>query len=1175
LWAKTELPLHLTGLKIAGFKSFVDPVDVPIEEGLTGIVGPNGCGKSNLLEALRWAMGATSARAMRGGEMDDLIFSGTEARPAREMAEVTLLLDNRDRGAPAEFNDEDLVEIRRLLRRGAGSSYKINGRTVRAKDVQLLFADASTGANSPALVRQGQISELIGAKPQNRRRILEEAAGIGGLAARRHEAELKLKAAEENLTKLADIMAEVEKQANSLKRQASKARKYRALSEEIGALEARLGAARWRGAVVETAEARKALEAAKADEQKTVSAAARTTTAELEARTGLEPLRAAEAQVAGHLGVIKLQLARIEAERDAAKEAVARLDRDITRLIEETTRETVQRDDATARAERAAAGLAALPPEDAEAQAARETELAADVDAAMAQLQTFEQEADQKRVALARAEAEAQAAQAAVKREDERHARLSGDLAKAQQEFAAIGDKATLDKALKDARARHVDAEARAQAAQSALAAAMRAVDEARALEARLTQPLLAAERKVGELEAELKGLDRLLRQVAATSAPPVMDGVHAPGLERAIAAALDDDLDAPADTASPVHWSGQHGDIAARLPDGATPLSELVKAPAELHARLTQCGLVDRAQGSALVTQLRTGQSLVSREGDLWRWDGFVRTADAPLTSAEKLEQRARRAALVPEIAAAAKERDAASAERNKASQQLTDAEMTLMAARKNVPELTRAAAQAHEAAIRAEQDVERLSLRGAALKETIQRVTAERDIAAQALSVAKSALAAAPSDKDRDVLAKLAEQVKTARDAERNAAAALDAFLREMERAAAMRAALTRDQDEWLARTSEAAGRLAAISHDLGEARSDYAKGKDQPAALQTRLDDLAAGLEAAERTRRAAADRLAEGEASLREAEMATRATREASAQARETLVRAEARLEAAVRREAEIAEQVRAAFEQELDELEARVTAILSAAKAAREEHGDADTADTEDHSNDAHVLDTRLAQLRRERDQLGAVNMEADEQLTEISKRMGFQVEERDDLSAAIGRLREGIDALNMDGRQRLVDAFQMVNSHFGSLFTALFGGGHAELRLTESEDPLDAGLEIYASPPGKRLGQLSLMSGGEQALTATALIFAVFLSRPAPICVLDEVDAPLDDANVDRFCRLLEEMRTRTETRFVIITHNAVTMSRMDRLFGVTMQERGVSRLVSVDLQAAERLAAA
>jgi len=1171
---KTGTALHLTGLKIAGFKSFVDPVDVPIEEGLTGIVGPNGCGKSNLLEALRWAMGATSARAMRGGEMDDLIFSGTEARPAREMAEVTLLLDNRDRGAPAEFNGEDTIEIRRMLRRGAGSSYRINGRTVRAKDVQLLFADASTGANSPALVRQGQISELIGAKPQNRRRILEEAAGIGGLAARRHEAELKLKAADENLAKLADIMAEVEKQANALKRQASKARKYRALSEEISALEARLGAARWRGAVIEAAEARKALEAAKVQEQQAVSAMARATAAELEARTAIEPLRAAESDAAGRLGVIKLQLARIEAERDAAKEAVARLERDITRLIEETTRETVQRDDAAARAERATAGIAALPPEDAAAQARREAELAAAVDAAMAQLQTFEQEADQRRTALARAEAEAAAAQAAVKREEERHSRLVNELAKAQQELASIGDPAKLEAALKEARARHVDLEAKAQTAQSTLATAMRAADEARALEARLTPPLLAAERKVGELESELKGLDRLLRQVAVASAPPVMDGVKAPGLERAIAAALDDDLDAPADVSSPVHWSGTHGDIGAQLPDGATPLSDLVEAPAELHVRLTQCGLVDRAVGSSLVTRLMPGQSLVSREGDLWRWDGFVRTADAPLTSAEKLEQRARRAALVPEIAAAVKERDAAAAVRSKASQQLTDAEITLMAARKHVPELTRAAAQAHEAAIRAEQDVERLSLRGAALKDGAARMAAERDIAAQAVAAAKSALGAAPTEKDRDTLAALGEKVKAARDAERNTASAFDAFLRETERAAAMRAALSRDKDEWLARASEAAGRLAAIAHDLEQARADHAQTRDQPATLETRMSELAAASETADTARREAADALAEAEGALRQAEMGTRACREASSSARETLVRSEARLEASIRREAEIAEQVRAAFDQELDELERRVTAILEQSRAARAEHGDADLPE-EETANDAHVLDTRLAQLRRERDQLGAVNMEADEQLTEISKRMGFQVEERDDLAAAIAKLREGIDALNMDGRQRLVDAFQLVNSHFGSLFTALFGGGHAELRLTESEDPLDAGLEIYASPPGKRLGQLSLMSGGEQALTATALIFAVFLSRPAPICVLDEVDAPLDDANVDRFCRLLEEMRTRTETRFVIITHNAVTMSRMDRLFGVTMQERGVSRLVSVDLQAAERLAAA
>jgi len=1167
--------LHLIGLKIAGFKSFVDPVDVPIEDGLTGIVGPNGCGKSNLLEALRWSMGATSARAMRGGEMDDLIFSGSEARPAREMAEVTLLLDNAERSAPAEFNEEDRIEIRRMLRRGAGSSYKINGRTVRAKDVQLLFADASTGANSPALVRQGQISELIGAKPQNRRRILEEAAGIGGLAARRHEAELKLKAADENLTRLAEIMTEVERQANALKRQASKARKYRALSEEIAALEARLGAARWRGAVEETVAARAALEAAKSNEQKNVSVVTRASTAELEARAAIEPLRAAEADAAGRLGVIKLQLARLEAERDAARQSAARLERDITRLVEDTTRETVQLDDAVARGERAIAAIAQLPPDDPKAQAAREAELSAAVDAATAELQTLEAEADKRRTALARAEAEAAAAQAAVKREDDRHTRLANDLKKAQADLVALGDAAKMDVALKDARARHADAEKKAQAAQANLAAASRAVDDARALEARLTPTLLAAERKAGELQSELAGLDRLLRDVAINPAhPPVIEGIRAPGLERALAAALSEDLDAPTSSEAPAHWSGRANIDSATLPDGATPLSDLVQAPDQLRARLAQCGVVDRTQGASLITQLKLGQRLVSREGDLWRWDGFIRRSEAPLPAAEKLEQRARRQQLQSEIKTAVTARDAAAAERAKASSQLTEAEVTLMAARRNVPELSRAATQAHEAALRAEQDVERLSLKGAALNDNIRRLTSELDIAAQALATAKSALAAAPSTEDRTALTELSDKVRRSRDAERATAAALDGFIREAERAAATRLALTRDRDEWHARASEASGRLGAIGHDLAEARAAFELAKDQPAAIQQKLDDLSASSETAEATRREAADTLAEAEASLRETEIAARAARDASSSARETLVRAESRLEAAIRREVEIAEQVRAAFDQDLEELEARVQAVLAAARAARAEHGDAD-APAEEAAADAHALDTRLAQLRRERDQLGAVNMEADEQLTEISKRMGFQIEERDDLVAAIARLREGIDALNMDGRQRLVDAFHQVNGHFTSLFTALFGGGHAELRLTESDDPLDAGLEIYASPPGKRLGALSLMSGGEQALTATALIFAVFLSRPAPICVLDEVDAPLDDANVDRFCRLLEEMRTRTATRFIIITHNAVTMSRMDRLFGVTMQERGVSKLVSVDLQAAERLVAA
>lgn len=298
--------MQLKELRIAGFKSFVDPEAVPVRPGLTGIVGPNGCGKSNLLEAMRWAMGANSAKAMRGGEMDDLIFSGAAGRPARELAEVTLVLDNSARTAPPEFNSSDTLEIMRRLKRGAGSSYKLNGRTVRGKDIKLLFADASTGANSPSLVRQGQISELIGSKPQNRRRILEEAAGIAGLNTRRHEAELKLRGAETNLERLTEVSAEVERQLESLKRQARKARKYKELSARISALEAFLAHLKWHTAKADQETAAVSLARAKTEVERLTREAAVAETKRLQASEGIGPLRTAEAVASGKLGQARI-----------------------------------------------------------------------------------------------------------------------------------------------------------------------------------------------------------------------------------------------------------------------------------------------------------------------------------------------------------------------------------------------------------------------------------------------------------------------------------------------------------------------------------------------------------------------------------------------------------------------------------------------------------------------------------------------------------------------------------------------------------------------------------------------------------------------------------------------------------------------------------------------------
>ncbi len=1155
--------MQFVGLKIAGFKSFVDLVEVPIEPGLTGVVGPNGCGKSNLLEALRWVMGATSARAMRGGEMDDLIFSGSEGRPAREHAEVSLLLDNSQRTAPAELNDADEIEVRRTLRRGAGSTYRINGRTVRAKDVQLLFADASTGSNSPALVRQGQISELIGAKPENRRRILEEAAGIGGLAARRHEAELKLQAAEANLGQLNEIMAEIEKQSATLRRQAARAVRYRALSEEISLLETRLWAARWRNAADEAESARRNLESTRTEEAEAIETLARASTVELNARNHINPLRDQEAEAAGYLGGLRLKLARLEVERDAAGGMLIRLEADVNRLAAELARLEGEREAASTKVDEARRELEALPAEDPDMMSAALLAARSRTEAAAAALIEAERAMNARRSEAAAARAVALAARQSAAREQARAAKLLQDIVNLETELHSLGSSQPLVEALRRAETASGTANARFEQLQKESDELAASAQSAKTAEEELTPRLDSAGNRLRALEAELTGLDRLLRETDTRHIRPVMEDIETQGLERALAAALDADLEAPVDPRASMFWSEREIADGPPLPDGAVALNELIVAPPALTARLRQCGLVPSDAGDELQIMLLPGQRLVSREGDLWRWDGFVRRAEAPLQAAEKLAQRARRKEVRKELILARREFETARDARQAQASVRRELEEKAGLARNAVPQAARNVQTTREAVLRAEQDIERLDLRSAGIRDNLARLHGERTAAETAVDAALRA-AAAESDQDlSSQMQSLEQSVRDLKAEELQATSAWDNMALRQDQARLRRRTLERERDDATSRSREILVRLKACEADTLASRKARDDAAPQLEAIVRTIGTLADETIAAERRRNEAADACAEGERALRTAESEVRAARDGLSRTRERLARCEANLEAALRREIETSQAARAAFDCSLEQLEAKTISVPGP-------HPGQPPAPV-----DLGELDQALARLRRERDGLGAVNMEADRELEDIARRLDRQTADRDDLSGAIARLREGVHELNAEGRTRLLEAFRAVNDHFRSLFTALFEGGEAELRLTDSEDPLDAGLEIYACPPGKRLGTLGLMSGGEQALTAAALIFAVFLSRPAPVCVLDEVDAPLDDSNVDRFCRLLDEMRRRTRTRFVVITHNAVTMSRMDRLFGVTMQERGVSRLVSVDLEAAERLAAA
>ena len=1141
-------------LRLVGFKSFVDPAEVHIEPGLTGVVGPNGCGKSNVLEGLRWVMGANSAKAMRGQGMDDVIFAGAANRPPRNHAEVQLTIDNAQRKAPQPFTDSPMLEVSRRIDRGQGSTYRINGKEVRARDVQLLFADASTGANSPALVRQGQISELIAAKPQNRRRILEEAGGVAGLHTRRHEAELRLKAAETNLDRLDDIGRELETTLTRLKREARQAEKYKKISAEIRALQAALLFVRWNDARL-AAEAATA-ELAEADRAvlEATTASGRAQTAALNAQEALKPAREEDAVAGALLHRASLERDRLDMAEQAARAEVDRLTAEAARIAADIERETAMAGDAEGELARLSTALEALQAE-ITAAPARGPELDAALEAAEADRKAADAEVERVAGAVASVEARVNAESARKRDAEARVARAEAQLASARSELEALGplesaEIATARSALETAQAELATARSAVESAEAARGDHARAEQEARTA-------ARAAEDRLGRLQTEARGLAQLLVQ-GRREHPPALDSVQADkGYEAALAAALGDDLDAALDARAAAYWAGASIPSPA-WPEGVEPLADHVSAPDQLKARLALCGVADSDRIESLAAALPVGARLVTQAGDLWRWDGFVQRAEAPRPAAVRLAQRTRLTELENEIDAGKPALERAQAELKAATEAFRAAEESVRTARLVPFALDKALTAARDRVEALGRDQARKEARAQALTETVARLTTELEAARTALAEAQGSDAPSETlDGLRAELGAARTTAEAARGASATARVERDAEARDRAGRQARLDGLTRERDSWAGRARESKTRISALEKDAEKTAARLKAAADAPAQLATQRSSLLDALTTAETRRKAAADTLATAESQASEADRAARAAEAATASARETRAGLTARAEAAGEKLAEA-------------EANVRETAQMSP-----EELGRKLTDDAIARPPDAAGAESLLFGLEREREALGAVNLRAEDEAGEYGERLQTMKVERSDLTSAIAKLRDGIDELNAEGRERLVAAFDIINDNFKALFEALFGGGQAELKLVESDDPLEAGLEIYACPPGKRLSVMSLMSGGEQALTAAALIFAVFLANPAPVCVLDEVDAPLDDANVDRFCRMLDEMRKRTDTRFIVITHNPVTMSRMDRLYGVTMPERGVSQLVSVDLQQAEEIVAA
>lgn len=1154
--------MHITQLKLLGFKSFVEPTELLIRPGLTGVVGPNGCGKSNLLEALRWVMGETSYKAMRGGAMDDVIFSGTQQRPARNNAEVTITIDNKARTAPAEFNNEDLLEIVRTIARGDGSSYKVNGRDVRAKDIKLLFEDAATGARSHALVRQGQIGEIVNSKPQARRRILEDAAGIAGLHSRRHEAELRLNAAETNLERLADIMGQMDAQLNSLKRQARHALRYKDLSEKLYAKEALLLHLQWRAAA-------DAVLKAETDLAKTLDLVDAGTLKETEAlnkreelQDALPPLRDAEAKAAAALHRLTLANEGLDRDEEQARTREAELKSSLTDATTDLARDEVLIKDGEQISLRLSTEIEELETEISELQS-KKTVAKTKLDDASLSLQEGETLFNELSQSRANAHARRSSLLSDIERLKNQSSQLKGQIQSLETEQTELLTKKAEQSGAKSEDTLLIeitDLEQQISVSEEAITTLDNKLSthksEVQSLRISGNEMALALQAH----ETEIALLEKLLKPASETETP-IMDELKTQdGYELALWAALGDDLDLPTeatvlDLQTTNYWRNIDQSSPASLPQGVAALSSFINGPQLLMTRLGFVGVVDETQALSLQQQLLPGHSLVSKSGGLWRWDGFILSPNSPSSAPQRLTERNRLPHLIEECEALRSKISSHKEKLQTKEEMLSSLETELRDNRLTLFQSQQKLKEANQLLRTLEQTNRQVDGRLAAISESLAAKGEELLGTKTSIEAQDKEFQALPSldqiDKEHTEQKNLVSELRSVHS---DAHLQWAGFTREEELHRGRIEEMKKERDDWTSRAKDAQSHIDELKLRIEKTTQELTQFSDLPARFNSQRQNLLNELSLAESKRKDTGDALAIAEETASDFEKALRTLQTDLMTLREEKAREETRLEAA-----------RSQLIQQASEIETKLNVKADACLA----HSGFEAAISLPPMRD--VRDD-VARLKKDRERLGAVNLRAEDEIKELEDKFGSMISEREDLESAVTKLRTAVNQLNQEGRQRLLTAFDEVNAHFKRLFQTLFAGGEAELKLIDSDDPLEAGLEIIARPPGKRPQVLTLLSGGEKALTAMSLLFAVFLTNPSPICVLDEVDAPLDDTNVDRFCLMMEEMARSTDTRFLVITHHPMTMERMDRLFGVTMSEKGVSQLVSVDLATAEGL---
>ena len=1139
--------MKFQSVRISGFKSFLEPTEIQMNMGLTGVVGPNGCGKSNIVEAIKWIMGENSARQMRGDGMDDVIFSGTNERPSRNFAEVSIKLDNSEKKAPAIFNHYDEIEITRKIEREKGSVYRVNGKQVRARDIQLIFADNGTGARSSGIVGQGRIAQIIDSNPEDRRVILEEAANIKGLHSRRHEAELKLKGASDNLDRLSDIEQTYKEQLIELEKQGRKAARYRSVGERIRKAEATLFFNLMNNAKKEANDLDIQLKKANENVSQGQIKVAEHIKSQLHLANKIPDLKKDEAEKAATLQTLNITKIKLDEEKSSAQNALQNIINQINLINNDIARESEIKEDAKK-------SLSTLLTEEKNLKEDSEnfsTKITKATDL-VKKLRSISDAADDK---LSTITSEIYSIKSDKSDLEKRINNLKQKIEVTQNQLANFNIEDDKNRFKLD-KEKIINLKKLIQENNQLNDGYKVELEKLEKLETRLIEEKNTAVFEFNKVNLEFDSLSTLLGRDTLNSNTLEKTIGNINNLEEAIGSVLGETLLAPIlsddqSTENTTYWRDDFKTISpASLPESVIPIVTKITKSSILDTALKGVGIVNNKEiAFKLQKKLTFGQALTTPSGGLWRWDGFVQPQGVQNSYSERLQQIARLRLLQNKLPSL-EENQSLSEKRldecfnniKKYKDDLSNLQVKLssLISESNQLELQNTKVESKllssEALIKELKNTERMSL------EELSELEKEFNNSLNLPSL-------------------LAEELKVRNNADQSRNELTDAMAAEQqiksEESFQSRnlIQLGHQKENWKVREEEAKTRLISLEERLKTSQGEKNRLSTLPESFEKKEAELNIKIEEAISNRNIAADQLVKNETSLNDADKQVREAEKVVSTLREEMIKIEALLNLSKAKIQNIEERV-------FEKLKIKSTELNKFINTKEEDQP----------IKSIEILEKTLQRLLNERETLGAVNLRAEDEMNEMLNKIEVMSKERVDLEEAIAKLRSGIFELNKEGRQRLKESFEEVNENFKQLFQKLFGGGNAELRLVGNEDPLQAGLEVLASPPGKKMQLLSLLSGGEQALTAISLIFSVFLCNPAPICILDEVDAPLDDTNVGRFCDLLNQIVDETNTYFMVITHHRLTMAKMDRLFGVTMEQKGISKLVSVDLEQASRI---